>query len=317
VTGVAGFLGSHLAEALLAAGHEVVGVDGFTPYYSRALKEANLRGLRDRTGFRFVEADLAETDPSDLVDGVPWVFHQAAQPGVRASWDRGFEDYVRHNILATQRLLEACRAAGVSRFVYASSSSVYGNIAEGRVSEDEPVRPVSPYGVTKLAGEKLVEVYHREFGLHTVSLRYFTVCGPRQRPDMAFHKILRALHSGTSFVRYGDGKQERDFTYVGDAVRANLLAAEKGVAGTVYNIGGGTPTPLEAAIEVLERVVGRPARIESRPRADGDPRRTAADLGRAERDLGYRPEVSVTEALEREAAWFLGPEGPPRVEAAA
>jgi nucleoside-diphosphate-sugar epimerase len=315
VTGVAGFLGSHLAEALLDRGHAVRGVDCFTPYYGRSLKEANLAGLRSRPGFRFHETDLRSADLSPLVDGVDWIFHQAAQPGVRASWDEGFADYVGHNLLGTQRLLETCRRAGSARVVFASSSSVYGNVPEGEVTEDAPLRPISPYGVTKLGSERLVDVYHREFGLHTVSLRYFTICGPRQRPDMAFHKILRALHLEQEFPQYGDGSQLRDFTYVEDAVRANLLAAERGEAGGVYNIGGGNPVSLGHAIRILERVTGRRARIRVLPRAEGDPDRTAASLERARRDLGYDPEVRVEEALQREAEWFAGPEGPLAVEA--
>ncbi len=310
VTGVAGFLGSHLAEALLDRGHSVTGVDAFTPYYARALKEANLAGLRAHPRFRFVEADLRSAPLESLVANAAWVFHQAAQPGVRASWERGFADYVGHNLLGTQRLLEACRVPGVKRFIFASSSSVYGHVAEGSVGEDAPAQPLSPYGVTKLASEKLVEVYHREFGLPTVSLRYFTVCGPRQRPDMAFHKILLALHRDEEFPRYGDGSQERDFTCVSDAVEANLLAAERGGAGAVYNIGGGHPVPLSYAIEVLERATGRRARVRPLPRAEGDPQRTAADLTRAREELGYRPKVAVEEALRMEAEWFAGPCGP-------
>jgi UDP-glucose 4-epimerase len=249
-------------------------------------------------------------DLADLVAGADWVFHQAAQPGVRASWEAGFADYTRHNVLATQKLLEACRGAGVGRFVYASSSSVYGNVPEGEVDEEAPLRPLSPYGVTKLAAEKLVEVYHREFGLHTVSLRYFTVCGPRQRPDMAFHRILDALHRGGEFPVYGDGAQERDFTFVGDAVHANILAAERGGPGTVYNIGGGRSVSLNRAVEILEGLVGKTARIKRLPRAEGDPRRTAAALGRARDELGYRPRVPVEDALAAEASWFAGPTGP-------
>lgn len=310
VTGVAGFIGSYLAEALLERGHSVTGVDAFTPYYARALKEANLEALRAHPAFRFEEADLRTASLAPLVAGIPWVFHQAAQPGVRASWDEGFSAYVGHNLLATQRLLDACRVAGTARFVFASSSSVYGNVPEGLVGEDVPAQPLSPYGVTKLASEKLVDVYHREFGLATVSLRYFTVCGPRQRPDMAFHKILRALHRGEEFPRYGDGSQERDFTYVGDAVEANLLAAECGRAGAVYNIGGGNPVSLSYTIGVLEQAAGRRARVRVMPRAEGDPRRTAADLARAKRELGYEPRVTVEEALRREADWFAGPRGP-------
>ncbi len=310
VTGAAGFIGSHLAERLIEQGHRVLGVDGFTPYYDRAQKEANLSALSGREQFRFLELDLRTADMAPHLDGVDWVFHQAAQPGVRASWDDGFVDYLGHNLLGTQRLLAACREASTPRFIFASSSSVYGNVPEGDVTEDEPVRPLSPYGVTKVASEKLVEVYYREFGLATVSLRYFTVCGPRQRPDMAFHKILRALHAGEPFTRYGDGTQQRDFTYVGDIVDANILAATKGDAGAVYNIGGGHPISLAHAISVLQEAADKEARIEVAPRADGDPARTAADLTRARRDLGYDPKVPVEEALRSEAAWFAGPEGP-------
>ena len=314
VTGAAGFLGSHLTRELLERGHPVTGVDCFTPYYARALKERNLAPALDHAAFRFHELDLREADLAPLLEGVEWVFHQAAQPGVRASWEDGFAEYTGHNLLGTQRLLEACRRAGVKRFVFASSSSVYGNVPEGEVREDAPTRPVSPYGVTKLASEKLVDVYHHEFGVPTVSLRYFTVCGPGQRPDMAFHKILRALYLGEEFPQYGDGSQQRDFTYVGDAVQANLLAAERGRPGRVYNIGGGYPISLAHALHVLEEVVGRKAKVRVLPRAEGDPNRTAADLTRAREDLGYDPRVPVEEALRREAEWFAGPSGPLALE---
>jgi UDP-glucose 4-epimerase len=219
-------------------------------------------------------------------------------------------EYTRHNLLATQRLLDECKRASVTRFVFASSSSVYGHVPSGEVAEDAPLRPISPYGVTKLASEKLVEVYHREFGLHTVSLRYFTVCGPRQRPDMAFHKILRALHGEEEFPRYGDGSQMRDFTYVGDAVEANLLAARQGRAGAVYNIGGGDPVALRETIRLLEEIVGHGLRVKELPRAEGDPLRTAADLSRARAELGYEPRIPWPEALRQEAEWFAGPRGP-------
>jgi nucleoside-diphosphate-sugar epimerase len=310
VTGVAGFLGSHLAEALLDRGHAVRGLDAFTPYYSRVQKEANLGSLRDRPGFTFQEGDLRTVDLPPLLGGCDWVFHQAAQPGVRASWDRGFALYAEHNLVATQRLLEACRAASIRRFVFASSSSVYGDVPEGEVGEDAPLRPLSPYGVTKLGAEHLVGVYGRAFGLPAVSLRYFTVCGARQRPDMAFHRILRSIHFGEPFPLHGDGGQERDFTAVSDAVAANLLAAERGRVGSVYNIGGGKPYPLNEAIRILEEAVGKRAVIRPVPPADGDPRRTAADLTRAREDLGYEPSVPLEAALREEAAWFAGPGGP-------
>jgi nucleoside-diphosphate-sugar epimerase len=317
VTGVAGFLGSQLAERLLDGGHPVRGIDAFTPYYARRFKEANLRALLARPGFTFREGDLGREDLAAVVTGCHWVFHQAAQPGVRASWGEGFAPYADHNVTATQRLLEACREHGVGRFVFASSSSVYGEVREGRVREDDPLRPISPYGVTKLAAERLVEVYHRAFGLSTVTLRYFTVCGARQRPDMAFHRLLRSIHGGEPFPLHGAGDQERDFTAAADAVEANLLAARNGRPGSVYNIGGGHPYPLREAIRILESVSGGKARIEVSPRMPGDPVRTAADLTRAREELGYEPRVPLEAALREEAAWFTGPDGPPALEARA
>ena len=314
VTGVAGFLGSHLAGLLLERGHDVTGVDCFTPYYSRRLKEANLSGLRNRPAFQFHEVDLARHDLTALVEGRPGIFHQAAQPGVRASWDSGFASYVENNLLATHRLLEAARRANVTAFVFASSSSVYGNVPEGLVGESAPLQPLSPYGVSKLASEQLVQVYHREFALPTVSLRYFTVCGPRQRPDMAFHRILSALHRGEEFQLNGDGRQERDFTYVSDAVEANLLAAERGKPGAVYNIGGGKTESLRKAMTLLEEFTGKTLRVRELVRAEGDPKRTAADLTLARRDLGYSPRVSLEDALRAQARWFAGPEGPLALE---
>ena len=314
VTGVAGFLGSHLAELLLERGHAVTGVDCFTPYYSRRQKEANLSKLRAHSRFQFHEVDLVRHDLSAVIQGRPWVFHQAAQPGVRASWDASFAVYTENNLLATHRLLEAARRADVGAFVFASSSSVYGNVAEGLVGEDAPLRPLSPYGVTKVASEQLVQVYHREFSLPAVCLRYFTVCGPRQRPDMAFHRILRALYRDEEFPQNGDGRQERDFTYVGDAVEANLLAAQRGKPGGVYNIGGGTPQSLRAAIAILQEFTGKTLRVRELMRADGDPMRTAADLTRAKQDLGYSPRVPLDAALRAEASWFSGPEGPLALE---
>ena len=314
VTGVAGFLGSHLAELLLEQGHVVTGVDCFTPYYPRPLKEANLSALRQHPRFQFHEVDLARHDLAAFVEGRPWIFHQAAQPGVRASWDSGFTSYVEHNLLATHRLLEVARRAQVDAFVFASSSSVYGNVLEGTVKEDAPLAPLSPYGVSKLASEELVQVYHREFSLPTVCLRYFTVCGPRQRPDMAFHRMLRAAVSGEEFVLHGDGRQERDFTYVDDAVAANVLAALRGRRGGVYNIGGGVPRSLREAMELIERFAGKPLRVRELARAEGDPRRTAADLTLAREELGYEPKVPLADALREEALWYSGPFGPPAVE---
>jgi UDP-glucose 4-epimerase len=304
VTGAAGFIGSHLCERLLEAGHEVVGVDCFLEYYPRSVKEKNLEGFARRAGFSFLELDLATAELSGLLEGSDWVFHQAAQAGVRASWGRDFRIYTENNVYATQRLLEAARDAGVARFVYASSSSVYGDTAERPMREEMLPRPVSPYGVTKLAAEHLCWLYWKNYGLPTVSLRYFTVYGPRQRPDMAFHRFLRAAHLGEEIVLYDDGEQTRDFTYVSDVVAANLAAVERGRPGGVYNIGGGSEVSLNRVLEVVAEVSGRAIRLRREPRQKGDVRHTAADVSRARADLGYLPTVGLREGLARQWEWI-------------
>jgi UDP-glucose 4-epimerase len=303
---VAGFIGSHLAERLLADGHEVVGCDAFTDYYPRIYKEANLAGLLAASGFRFVEGDLNRLDLDALLDGQQWVFHLAAQAGVRSSWGPGFGDYVACNITATQRLLEAAvRASALKRFVYASSSSVYGNVAELPAGEDTPTRPTSPYGVTKLAGEHLCSVYWRAFQVPIVLLRYFTAYGPRQRPDMAFHRFGRALLRGDELAVFGDGEQTRDFTYVTDLVEANVrAAAAPGLAGQVFNIGGGVRVSLREAIRVLVEVSGRAARVRWETIAHGDVRDTFADTTRAQHALDYQPTVCLRDGLAAELSYL-------------
>jgi len=266
VTGAAGFIGSHLAERLLAAGWEVVGVDCFTDYYPRAAKEANLEGLRGQPGFRLVEMDLNSAALGALLQGIDTVFHQAGQPGVRASWGRSFEPYLRSNILATQALLEAALhlKRPLRRFVFASSSSVYGDAPQLPVREDTLPQPISPYGVTKLAAEHLCSLYTR-LGVPAVSLRYFTVYGPRQRPDMAFHRFIRAVLEGREIEIHGDGEQTRDFTYVMDIVDANLSAAAapaERVVGRVYNLGGGSRVTVNEVIAIVEGAAGRPAVVD-------------------------------------------------------
>ena len=308
VTGVAGFIGSHLAERLLAEGHEVIGVDCFTDYYPRPLKEANLQPLLETPGFRFLPLDLRTAELAPLISGVTHVFHQAAQAGVRASWGAEFGLYVEHNVLATQRLLEAVKDTGhgVRRFVFASSSSVYGNVQELPVREDCLPRPYSPYGVTKLAAEHLCGLYQRNFRLPTVSLRYFTVYGPRQRPDMAFHRFIKRMLSGQTLEIYGDGQQTRDFTFVGDAVQANLLAMARGKDGGVYNIGGGSRVTVNETLRLLERITGATARVVYRPTQHGDVRDTWADTSRAGAELGFQPQVSLEEGLRAEVEWLEG-----------
>jgi len=240
VTGAAGFLGSHLAESLLADGYAVVGVDCFTDYYDPAIKRKNLARLLPDPGFTLLPLDLGVDDLAPLPRHARWVFHQAAQPGVRASWGAEFAAYARHNVLATQRLLEHYKGSAVERVVVASSSSVYGDAERMPTTEDDLPRPYSPYGVTKLAAEHLALLYARNFALPAVALRYFTVYGPRQRPDMGFHRFLRAILGGGAIEVYGDGEQTRDFTFVADAVSANRAAARQGVPGRAYNVGGGS-----------------------------------------------------------------------------
>ena len=303
VTGVAGFIGSTLAEALLASGHEVTGVACFLDYYPRPVKEWNLAALRRSEGFRFVEASLVDADLAPLVAGVDWVFHQAAQAGVRSSWGEDFRIYSDNNVYATQRLLEACRAGSLAKFVYASSSSVYGDTDDLPMRESSMPKPVSPYGVSKLAAEHLVWLYFKNFGLPTVSLRYFTVYGPRQRPDMAFHRFINSVRRDSPIVLYGDGEQSRDFTFVGDIVAANLAAAGSAATGAVYNLGGGSRTTVNEVIETIGRLVGRTPRGDRREMQKGDVRHTAADTSAARREIGFAPRVSLEEGLERQVAW--------------
>ena len=307
VTGVAGFIGSHLAEALLDRGYQVVGVDGFTPSYATADKWANLAGLLDQPGFELVRGDLANLDLTELLRGAAAVFHQAAQAGVRSSWGQEFASYVHHNVLATQRLLEACARSAVPRLILASSSSVYGDAPTYPTTEESRTRPVSPYGVTKLAGEHLCLAYARPGVLPTslAILRYFTVYGPRQRPDMGFRRFLEATWAGRPIVVYGDGEQTRDFTYVGDVVQANLRAMTAPVEAEAINIGGGSRISLNQALDLIAAVTGRRLRIERRPAQPGDVRHTGADGTRAEALLGYRPATDLATGLAAQAAWFV------------
>jgi nucleoside-diphosphate-sugar epimerase len=304
VTGAAGFIGSHLAARLAELGHEIVGIDCFLDYYPRAMKERNLRSLRARSDVRFLEEDLSGAELAPLLAGVDWVFHLAAQAGVRASWGRDFAVYAIHNVLATQRLLEAARDARVRRFVYASSSSVYGDTTDLPMREQSLPRPISPYGVSKLAAEHLCWLYWRGYGLPTVSLRYFTVYGPRQRPDMAFHRFLKGALRGEEITLYDDGEQTRDFTFVSDVVEANIAAAERAEAGDVLNIGGGSEVSINHVLATIERLSGRTLRVRHEERQKGDVRHTAADCTRARDVLGFRPAVPLTDGLRREWEWI-------------
>jgi nucleoside-diphosphate-sugar epimerase len=309
VTGVAGFIGSHLAERLVAEGWTVTGVDSFADYYARAIKEENLAALRSQPRFSFVEDDLVHADLGRLVAGQEVVFHLAGQAGVRASWGTDFEIYTQNNVLATQRLLEAVKSRGEAsgegllRFVYASSGSIYGDVEALPIREGTRPQPVSPYGVTKLAGEHLCHLYYTNFGVPAIRLRYFTVYGPRQRPDMAFHKFIRAMLHDEAFPLYGDGRQTRDFTFVGDVVEATVLAAD-GPAGAVFNVAGGSRVTVNQVITTLEGLVGRPARVDRQDPVAGDQRHTWADTSAARQALGFQPRVSLGEGLAAEVAWL-------------
>jgi nucleoside-diphosphate-sugar epimerase len=301
LTGSAGFIGSTLAERLLADGHSVVGVDALTDYYDPTLKLRNLEAIA-ASGFEFVEGDLNVVDLAPLLDGIDVVFHLAGQPGVRASWGDTFGEYVEQNVRSTQRLLEACKVAGTGRFVYASSSSIYGDAQRFPTEEDDLPAPISPYGVTKLAGEHLVRLYAKAFGLSAVALRYFTIYGPRQRPDMAFNRFIgAALNDGTIKI-FGDGEQVREFTYVGDCVEATCAAATRGESGAVYNIAGGSETTVNQVIEVIGELAEKPPRVEYLEAMKGDARRTGADISRARAELGYEPRVDLREGLARQVA---------------
>ena len=305
VTGVAGFIGSTLAERLVGDGVEVAGVDSFTDYYPRSIKERNLARLLAGPRFRFIESRIQDADLPALLEGCTHVFHLAAQAGVRRSWGRDFAIYTVNNIEATQVLLEAAvRAPSLERFVYASSSSVYGDNTPMPFREDALPQPVSPYGVSKLAAEQLCYLYHANFKVPTVSLRYFTVYGPRQRPDMGFHKFLRATILGEPIAVFGDGEQTRDFTFVQDAVAATIAAGRRGVPGRVYNIGGGSRVSVNEVLDLIGRIAGRRPVVRVDPAQKGDMRHTYADTSLARADIGFAPAVKLEEGLTAEYQWL-------------
>lgn len=305
VTGAAGFIGSTLSERLLDRGAEVTGLDCFTDYYPRPIKESNLAALTGRPGFTIVESSVQAADLERLLDGVTHVFHLAAQAGVRRSWGRDFGVYTALNIDATQALLEACVGKPLHRLVYASSSSVYGDAAPIPMREDAVPHPLSPYGVTKLAAEHLCHLYSANHGVPATSVRYFTVYGPRQRPDMAFHRFLKAARDGQPIAVYGDGGQTRDFTFVADAVSATVAAGERGAPGRAYNIGGGSRVSLNEVLDLVGRVTGRSLRIDRGPAQKGDMRDTYADTSLARAELGFQPTVALADGLSEEYRWLV------------
>ncbi|MGE5177400.1 MAG: NAD-dependent epimerase/dehydratase family protein [Hyphomicrobiales bacterium] len=303
VTGAAGFIGSTLCDGLLADGADVTGVDAFVPNYPESFKRANLASLEKHPRFRFRTDDLRTAPLAPLLDGVTHVVHLAALPGVRLSWGEAFRDYAGHNVIATQRLLDALRDRPIERVAVASSSSIYGMPTRFPTPEDEPPRPLSPYGVTKVATEALLQAYRASFGIPAVGLRYFTVYGPRQRPDMGIHKFFEAARRGTPVTVYGDGLQTRDFTFVADAVRATRTALERRTEPLVYNVGGGHRIALNDLLDAIGRIADRPLTRRMEPAQAGDPRDTSADTTLARRDLAYAPATDLTEGLRRQWEW--------------
>ena len=305
ITGVAGFIGSHLAEKLLQMGHTIVAIDKFLDNYGRSLKEANLAGFAKHPSFEFINDDLVNVDWGHYLKETDYVFHLAAQPGVRSSWGQEFYQYSHNNIMATQVLLEACKLSAVKKLVYASSSSVYGDTEDLPMRETGGTRPVSPYGVSKLAAEHLCYLYWRAFAIPTVSLRFFTVYGPRQRPDMFFHILMKHLLMDEEIPLYDDGEQTRDFTYCADIVDGLIAAALYPGSGEVFNLGGGGEIKLLDAIKQVERISGQKARLKRFDRQSGDVRHTRANLEQAKIKLGYSPKVSLEEGLARQWQWIF------------
>ncbi len=304
VTGAAGFIGSHLCERLLTDGHEVVGIDSFSSYYEPKRKEHNLQDARAHPRFTLVQADLVSADLTHALSDASVVFHLAGQPGVRPSWGDQFDRYVQDNIVATQRLLESLRGAPIKRLVFASSSSVYGDAEMFPTKESALPRPVSPYGMTKLAAEHLGFVYMRNFDIPVTSLRYFTVYGPRQRPDMAFYRFMEALVENQEIEIFGDGEQTREFTYVSDAIDGTVKAASADAVGQIINLGGGSRVTVNRVLDTLEDISRIKVRRQHLPAAPGDPRHTGASINLARERLGWEPRISLREGLTKQWQWF-------------
>lgn len=306
VTGACGFIGSNLCESLLKDGYSVTGVDAFTENYQSSIKKANHKDLEKFKKFKLIECDLLKVNLTSLVEGADIIFHLAGQPSVHNSWGEDFQVYSNRNIVLTQKLLRAANDAKISRFVNSSSSSIYGRVTSTPTKESDEKRPISPYGVTKLAAENLVTLYGSEFGLSTVSLRYFTVFGPRQRPDMAFNKLIQAGNKGEMFPLHGDGSQVRDFTFVEDVVEANKLAAFADVSpGSVFNIGGGSPISMNETIAMLEEILELKIKLEFMPLGPGNPMVTTADCTAAIMNLGWKPKMDIYNGLKAQVTWQL------------
>ncbi|MEA2006480.1 MAG: GDP-mannose 4,6-dehydratase [Acidobacteriota bacterium] len=304
VTGAAGFIGSHLCEKLLDIGHSVIGIDSFTDFYPKYIKEQNIRPLLKKDKFEFIAKDIHEYDLSKLMKKAGCVFHLAAQAGVRTSWGQNFSIYTKNNIEATQKLLEVAKDVKLEKFIYASSSSVYGFCPELPMVETSPCFPYSPYGVTKLAAENLCNLYFRNYGVPCVSLRFFTVYGPGQRPDMAFHKFFKAIIDNKPISIYGDGKQTRDFTYIDDIIEANVASLTRGKPGEIYNLGGGNIKKLEDIFPILEKVTQQKIKFTWEDRQLGDVPHTFANIEKARKELNFQPKTKVDDGLKEEWKWI-------------
>jgi len=304
VTGAAGFIGSTLSERLIEQGFYVIGIDSLNSNYPVKLKKNNLTALLNNKNFEFINKNITSIEFGNKYSDIEAVFHQAATAGVRSSWGTNFKDYTENNILATQHLLESFKSSRLKKFIYASSSSVYGNSDEMPLKISSPTKPISPYGVTKLAAENLINSYFENYGLPTVSLRYFTVYGPRQRPDMAFHIFLRAAITNNKIDIYGNGEQIRDFTYVDDVVNANMLSLELGVSGNIYNIGGGSNISINETLKLIESITNKTLKISYKDTQKGDVRQTQADISESKIQLKYEPGYDIKTGLENEYEWI-------------
>ena len=304
VTGAAGFIGSHLCQRLLKEGFSVTGIDSFNDTYSRWMKDKNILPIKNHSQFQLISDNLKNIDLSSLLQDVDYIFHLAAQAGVRTSWGKNFSVYTENNISATQKLLEAAKDSSIKKLIYASSSSVYGLCPELPMTESSPLLPYSPYGVTKLAAENLCQLYFKNYNVPSVSLRFFTVYGPGQRPDMAFHIFLKAINENKPIPLYGDGKQTRDFTYIDDIVDANVRSLDKGQSGEIYNVGGGNRKEMKTLFPLLEKITGKKVLFQHFDRQRGDVFHTYADINKAKKDLDFSPQIPLEEGLSQEWEWI-------------
>ena len=304
VTGVAGFIGSHLSEKLIGMGINVIGIDSFTDFYPQKIKEYNLRKLSYQPGFSLISGSLLQLNLSQFLEGTDYIFHLAAQAGVRSSWGKNFAFYSENNVLATQRLLEVSKEFKIKKFIFASSSSVYGDTEDLPMREEGKVRPISPYGVTKLACEHLCDLYYKNYNVPTVSLRYFTVFGPRQRPDMAFNIFFRAVLESKEIIVYGDGEQTRDFTFVSDIVDGTIAVINNKAEGEIFNLGGGSRISLKKILAIIEKIVKSNLKVKNIESQKGDVKNTFADTSKACKVLGFFPKVKIEEGLVQEFEWI-------------